>query len=210
MYLPPLIPAILPVLSILVGCTSSSPTPISTTPETNINKNNEQENYGYWNLELFESFSPSGWRKNSVRTEYWTPKGTLGPVVYCADETVPPGGGGGGGELEIGQGQQRHTPCNYSEGAFAVRLVGSDGWTSCECLCFALLCFSFTWVPWGGCVFVCVALPACCVLYITFNPFIYITASYSTSVCPLALEVQYQRYPPYHQITTQEAPIPHP
>ena len=138
MHLSPLIPVILPVLSILFDRASSSPiSTISSNPKTNINKNNEEkENYGHWNLELFESFSPSGWRKNSVRTEYWSPKGTLGPVVYCADETVPLSSGSGGGE--------RHTPCNYSEGQFSVRLVGSDGWTSCEFFFGLCLCLFFS------------------------------------------------------------------
>lgn len=44
-------------------------------------------NYGHWRLTLYENWSFTGsYSKKSVRSEYWTPAGTLGGIVYCADE----------------------------------------------------------------------------------------------------------------------------
>jgi len=47
-------------------------------------------NYGHWRLTLYETWAPSGvYSKTSTRSEYWTPQGTLGNIVYCADERIP-------------------------------------------------------------------------------------------------------------------------
>jgi len=67
--------------------------------------------YGHWNLELYETWAPSGvYRYTSTWSQYWSAAGTAGPIVYCADEWSPDGRG------------HVHTPCNDT--SFSCTLLG--------------------------------------------------------------------------------------
>lgn len=61
--------------------------PLALTLALDLDHNPTTINYGHWRLTLYENWSFTGsYSKKSVRSEYWTPAGTLGGIVYCADE----------------------------------------------------------------------------------------------------------------------------
>lgn len=67
--------------------------------------------YGHWELTLYETWAPSGvYHFTSIWSEYWSPAGTPGPIVYCADEWSPDSRG------------HVHTPCNDT--SFSCTLLG--------------------------------------------------------------------------------------
>ena len=73
----------------------------------------EPTNYGHWRLRLYETWSFTGsYSKNSVYSEYWTPTGNLGTIVYCADEHNPDSRG------------RIYTPCNDT--SFSCNRLRSD------------------------------------------------------------------------------------